>query len=177
MYRLPPSDVQLAREGRKTPEFKRLVADLFGNTPEEGLLYDSADTLALLLDKSGYYHALKAGESTQPYRERIADRIQYGERERHWMWLLGGCEFDRSFRILDFSVEPFTGEQLNFAFGDQEREKKRWWLVLREKKQNGWVGKQEWERKWEKKEREEAPKGEKEMAELMKELEQRQKRP
>lgn len=83
------------------------------------------------------------------------------------MWLLGGCEFPRSFRILDFSVESFTDEQFMRIgpdprihkdasivwFSDRESEKKRWWLVLRQEVANGWVGKQEWddirEKKWE----------------------------
>ncbi len=180
VHRLPPTAVQLAREGHETPEFKKLVSDLFGNRLEEGLLYEPTNTLALLLYRSGYYHAFIAGESTRPYRQRIADRIQFGERERLSMWLLGGCEFPRSFRILDFSVESFTDEQLMrsgpdrriykdasiLRSGDQEGKKKRWWLVLRDEVANGWVGKQEWDEvekaKWE----EAAPEREKEKAEI-----------
>ena len=178
VHRLPPTAVQLARAGHQTPEFKKLVTDLFGNAPKKD--YRPTGTLASLLYRFGYYHALIARESTRTYRQRIADRIQYGERERNCMWLLGGCEFPRSFRIFDFSVESFTDEQFMRSGPDpriykdasivrpdeREGEKKRWWLVLREEVANGWVGKQEWEDMKKKKQEEAAAEREKEGTEI-----------
>lgn len=156
VHRLPPSAVQLARAGNQTPEFKRLVTDLFDadDTPKEQRAYEPAIVLAQLLFRSGYYHALIGGESTRPYRERV------------YLWLLGRCQFARSFQMQGFSVEPFTDEQLEGLGPDprirhnpsisrssiRKDETKRWWLVFRESVENGWIGKRDWEErkgKWE----------------------------
>lgn len=107
--------------------------------------------LTQLLFLSGYYHAVIGGESTRPYRERVVDKIQYGARERLHLWLLGRCHFASSFQIQGFSVEPFTDEQLERLGPDpriqknvwisrssyRKDETKRWWLVFRERVENG----------------------------------------
>ena len=163
LLRIPLSPLQLAKEGCRTTEFEALVAQLF---PTELPEYEPQPphVLAALLLRSGYYHAVAERRSTRPYKQRVVDRIQYGERQRSYLWLLGGCRFARSFQVFGMSVEPFTDEQLaalcpephKESFADMD-EQQCWFLVKREGVTGGWIGKEDWEQIESKKQEEEVP--------------------
>jgi hypothetical protein len=94
LYQLPPSVHELARQSEESKEFLRLLLDLFELRRFEKDkirgFFQAADNRSRLLNdalrRSGYYHAVIAGEPPEEYFQRIADRLQYGRRQfsRYW---------------------------------------------------------------------------------------------
>jgi len=142
-----------ASQGHRTKEFRELVTDLFGAGPYPEYEPSPRRILAVLLNRAGYYRAVIESNSTRPIRQLIADKIQYGRRERSSLWLLGRCRFASPFQLFGLSVERFSYKQLvqmnaapeNHAGGEDERE--MWFLVQRDVDvlPDGWVGRDEWE--------------------------------
>jgi hypothetical protein len=114
-----------------------------------------------LLRRSGMYQALIDGEAPEDYCQRVVDRIQYGERDFSFFWLLGRCQFPRDrFELGGYSVVRLSVSEADSLgpdararrdiFSDEylPRELKQAWFLRRDEGiVSGFSGGVEWKRR------------------------------